>query len=771
MQSFFDHASPSNLPWPGRRAIQSGILAAALALTACGGGGASGTGESTPSGGADRAVALAVDATGASTNDASGWTTIAVEGAHYTFDGTRSVRYGAGDAWITQTVTGGGDCTNVAFGSDPAYNVVKSCQVASTDATTWTTIASEGATFTVNGTQSVRYGNDDTWVIRTVTGSGACTNDYFGGDPLFNVVKVCQTSASTATSDWTRIAVEGASFTVSGTQTVRYGAGSAWITKSVTGSGACTNDYFGSDPAFNVVKECQVAATATTTAAVAGVCNVPAAPADTSTSVATVGDGTPGSCTEAALRAAVNAYPVVKFSCGASPVTIAIGTTIDVPPLRDTVIDGGGLVTLDGGNATRILSVVHSNYRTNSNGLTLQHIALANGRAPASGYVAPDPAHPQCAYGYAQGSGAAVYASDARLYVFDVDFRNNAAATPGPDVGGGAIYAAGSLDVLVAGSRFTANSGSNSGAVGMLNSNLRVYNSSFTGNAASGTGQNYQDASCPGIGHPGQAGAGGNGGAIAIDGGDDTDVVVCGSTFVGNSANELAGALGRTADIAARAMTIDRSLFRNNTAHQGGAFYLHNIAPLTIVASTFDSNRAVLFGAGQLDQTTFSIVNSTFTGNVATQGLAGALAFGGTGSSSVIQNATFAGNRADGGPGYFGAAYFGDSNFTVTNTLFANNTTGDPYNPMQCGFSASAGANTLQWPALRVVGGLPDTPCVSGESFVDPQLGTLADNGGPTPTLLPAAGSPARGAGHACPATDQRGNPRNPANCTIGAVE
>jgi predicted outer membrane repeat protein len=32
---------------------------------------------------------------------------------------------------------------------------------------------------------------------------------------------------------------------------------------------------------------------------------------------------------------------------------------------------------------------------------------------------------------------------DARLHVIDVEFRNNAAASPGPDVGGGAIYATG----------------------------------------------------------------------------------------------------------------------------------------------------------------------------------------------------------------------------------------------------------------------------------------------------------------------------------------
>jgi len=49
-------------------------------------------------------------------------------------------------------------------------------------------------------------------------------------------------------------------------------------------------------------------------------------------------------------------------------------------------------------------------------------------------------------------------------------------------------------------------------------------------------------------------------------------------------------------------------------------------------------------------------------------------------------------------------------------------------------------------------------------------LGALADNGGDTETLAPAAGSPARGLGRGCPPTDQRGSPRADP-CTAGAVE
>ena len=68
-----------------------------------------------------------------------------------------------------------------------------------------------------------------------------------------------------------------------------------------------------------------------------------------------------------------------------------------------------------------------------------------------------------------------------------------------------------------------------------------------------------------------------------------------------------------------------------------------------------------------------------------------------------------------------------------------------------------------------------NTPALSGTSHnvADPKLGSLADNGGPTRTMLLLAGSPAVNAGgDACLAADQRGFPRPwGAHCDIGAVE
>jgi hypothetical protein len=118
----------------------------------------------------------------------------------------------------------------------------------------WTQCAVEGATCAFSGTREVRYGAGTTFVSRTVTGSVACTNAVFG-DPIPNVAKTC----SYAATAWTPCANEGGTCAFSGTREVRYGSGTTFVSKTVTGSVACTNAVFG-DPTPNVAKTCSYAA-------------------------------------------------------------------------------------------------------------------------------------------------------------------------------------------------------------------------------------------------------------------------------------------------------------------------------------------------------------------------------------------------------------------------------------------------------------------------------------------------------------------------------
>ena len=643
--------------------------------------------------------------------------------------------------------------------------------------TGWTRIATEWQPFSVSGTQTVRYGSGTSWVTRSVTAAGYCTNEFFGTDPAYGIVKQCDLAVADAGTAWTRIATEWQPFSVSGTQTVRYGSGDSWVTKSVTGGAYCTNDFFGTDPAYGIVKECDVAAAEITarSSGAAQICTPPLEAASTAGVPASVGDGTPQSCTEAALRAAVASQSVVTFNCGAGPVAIGIESTIELPTDRSIVIDGGNKVTLDGLGRTRIFRAVREDYRTNDNTITLQHITLANGKATGTNYVPPNSSNPSCAYGWADGQGGAILVRDARLRAIDTNFLDNEAATPGPDVGGGAIYVMGSRETTVIGSTFIGNSGANGGAVGLLQTDGRFYNNVFRSNVASGTGQNFQGGAasgCPGLGQPDQGGAGGNGGALSIDGADDADAMVCGSTFVGNRANELGGALFRTINGWPQRTTIERSRFQANTARQAAGVFVSNANPLEVLATTFDANVATGgAGAAHFHASRVVIENSTFSANQATQGLGGALYLSGTGADGFMRNATFVGNLSSGGGGYFSAAIGGSLNFPVHNSVFANNLTGDGGSPMQCSFTIGSGADDVQWPPNHVLGGAPDSPCVAGIVFTDPQLAPLADNGGPTPTAAPLPTSPLRGAGRNCPATDQRGVPRNVNQCTIGAIE
>lgn len=68
-------------------------------------------------------------------------------------------------------------------------------------------------------------------------------------------VLMCAPLASAQT--WGPLATEGGSFTVPPNTTVRYGAGTSWITKAMAGAGQCTNEFFGRDPAFMVAKTCE----------------------------------------------------------------------------------------------------------------------------------------------------------------------------------------------------------------------------------------------------------------------------------------------------------------------------------------------------------------------------------------------------------------------------------------------------------------------------------------------------------------------------------
>ncbi len=61
-----------------------------------------------------------------------------------------------------------------------------------------------------------------------------------------------------AGTSWSKVAAEGQTFALSGAAVVRFGAGGAWLSKTVNGTVSCTNAFFGSDPAVGIVKQCDL---------------------------------------------------------------------------------------------------------------------------------------------------------------------------------------------------------------------------------------------------------------------------------------------------------------------------------------------------------------------------------------------------------------------------------------------------------------------------------------------------------------------------------
>jgi hypothetical protein len=458
------------------------------------------------------------------------------------------------------------------------------------------------------------------------------------------------------------------------------------------------------------------------------VCDAPPL-VDTSAPTATVGDGTAASCTAAALQAAAAGGGKIVFSCGGAPVTIAITTTITFA--KETVLDGGGMVTLDGGNTTRIL-YLDSDYNTKTPRLTVQRLAFKRGKGPDTG---DDTVR----------GGGAIYRDGGSVTVIDSQFDDNHAAATGQDLAGGAIYGFGGGDLIIVGSTFTNNSASDGGAVGSLNGDVTIINTTLAHNAATGVD-----------GNPGNGGAGG---AIYMDGGDEA-TSLCGVKITDNTAGAIGGGFFRVSNDHTGSFAMDRSTVDNNrvTASgkgNAGGLYLEGLA-LDIQNSTISRNQAFYNGGIWINTCTVQMTNVTIAENVATGSNGGGMWLGHT-PTGTLRNCTIANNHSTAN-GQVAGGIFGDG-LTLVNTIVANNTA--MYTPT-CDSERPDGSGNLQWP--------DDSLCTSSPLVADPKLGALSVNGGETETLAPSSDSPARGLGTGCPPTDQRGMPRGEP-CTAGAVE
>jgi len=457
-------------------------------------------------------------------------------------------------------------------------------------------------------------------------------------------------------------------------------------------------------------------------------------------STTVVGNGTPSSCTEDAFTNAIAEGGIITFNCGSSPYTLTVTSQKTIS--SDTVIDGGNLVTLSGGNTVRILDI-ESFYNLATPSLTVQNITFANGHTtdvPNTTSVA-------------QG-GAAIHRLGGILKVINSNFINNVGPVTGQDVAGGAIYSVGGGGTFIANSIFTANQASNGGAIGSLGSALTVINSQISGNTATGNG-----------GNPGN---GGNGGGISIDGVNSyfgVNVNLSGVKILNNQGNAFGGGIFQVAENGGTT-TIDKSAFDGNsipnqsTSFAGGV-YLQG-PTITMTNSSVSKNSSSSVGGMYVGPSSMlSMTNATVAQNTALRGLGSGL-FIDSNVNGTILNSTIASNQASS----FGAGIQvggTNDNLSLGNTIISDNTVNN--NSSNCTYKFANLGGNLQYPFD------PNSPCSDGTIQSDPLLGALQNNGGPTLTIAPTPNSPAGGRGvNNCPATDQRGQTRH-IPCTLGAYE
>jgi hypothetical protein len=216
--------------------------------------------------------------------------------------------------------------------------------------------------------------------------------------------------------------------------------------------------------------------------------------------------------------------------------------------------------------------------------------------------------------------------------------------------------------------------------------------------------------------------------------------------------------------------TVNYSTFSNNNSNYGGAITTRGT--LTVNNCTISNNTCPNFGGGGLTTWTptgpTTVINSTITGNKATSpgnGYGGGIC-NGSGGKLYLTNCTVSNNTAYGsgnsGTGFGGGGIDSKgTSVTLKNTIVAGNTDKDLVVASQApDIAGTAIANFCL--VQSITGWTPGAGSGNNLTGMNPMLGALQTNGGPTQTMALQAGSPAIDAGSNAlvpggVTTDQRG--------------
>ena len=309
----------------------------------------------------------------------------------------------------------------------------------------------------------------------------------------------------------------------------------------------------------------------------------------------------------------------------------------------------------------------------------------------------------------------------------------------------------------------------------------------------------------------------------AIDNGDTAgagSLSVTGSTFLGNSVSDDGGAINNGDGGGTGTLTVSGSTFSAGSANaDGGAIDSGDnggTGALTLTGSSLSGNSAAAHNGGAIDSGdngghgTLMVSGSTFSANSAADdgGAIDNADFSGTGSVSATNSTFSADHAANDGGAIDNGDDGGSATLIVSTSTFSDSTAGTDGGTIANG--EGSGTGTV-WAAADIFSGScsqaagawndegynvgSDASCLSAtpastdtdsaDAGLSSLLGPLANNGGPTETILPLPSNPALAlvpdatpvnldgtTAALCPTTDQRGVSSEPGQaCDAGSVQ
>lgn len=497
---------------------------------------------------------------------------------------------------------------------------------------------------------------------------------------------------------------------------------------------------------------------------------------------ATVGTGVPGSCTEAALTAAINLVQsdiqggTVFFNCGVFP-TQVIRVSTQKALTGVITIDGGHAVELDGQDLTRIFVINPRPNPEDATVVTLRNFTLSKGRATGGfggavlgnagvGLTLQAVSIRDSEAGLS--GGALAMAPDTTLSIADSEFRGNAA----PDGGALAISALTTIER----SRFvlnTATGDGNSGQGGAIQSylsNLTIQQSAFSFNLARNGGAIYKrnglltldacqlDNNLSGI----------DGGALYAES-NVVDVQIFSSQLSGNLAQGRGGALH------AASTFIEQTLFDNNrAAFDGGAIALRPLSASlnSQINSSTLSNNVGMIGCGGIDMVGAAdvqlFVDQITTSNNRGELSGGDFCFTGDLTATISRSTLINGSSPAGATG--GSIFNDGASVRLGQSLIFS---AQGQDCAGSGSFQSLGANLGASSCHLNFAGTPETGAdIVVVALAQLGLGEFANYGGRYRYWLPTAGSPVLNRFNCTGGVDARERPLPiGGRCDAGAVE